>query len=145
MAKQTVSSRKKMRKTMRRTKSSRHSCIVRMFIEMLNVVKLYHWKTHSFPEHKATDELYARLNEHIDKFVEVLLGKEESRIKRWERKMNIVQYTNKSDFKSRIYEYREFLIGLNKHFDPKRDTDLLNIRDEILGDLNQFLYLLTFK
>jgi hypothetical protein len=24
------------------------------------------------------------------------------------------------------------------------NTDLLNIRDEILGDLNQFLYLLTF-
>jgi hypothetical protein len=25
------------------------------------------------------------------------------------------------------------------------NTDLLNIRDEILGNLNQFLYLLTFK
>jgi len=25
------------------------------------------------------------------------------------------------------------------------NTDLLNIRDEILGDMNQFLYLLTFK
>jgi hypothetical protein len=25
------------------------------------------------------------------------------------------------------------------------NTDLLNIRDEILGDMNQFLYLLSFK
>ena len=29
-------------------------------------------------------------------------------------------------------------------FDSKRDSDLLNVRDEILGDINQFLYLLTF-
>ena len=29
-------------------------------------------------------------------------------------------------------------------FDIKRDSDLLSVRDEILGDINQFLYLLTF-
>jgi hypothetical protein len=27
--------------------------------------------------------------------------------------------------------------------DKERDSDLLNIRDEILADVNQFLYLLT--
>ncbi len=29
--------------------------------------------------------------------------------------------------------------------DPKKDTDLFNIRDEMLGDLNQLLYLFTLK
>ena len=120
------------------------SHVVHMFIEMLNVVKLYHWKTHSFPEHKSTDELYSQLNEHIDKFVEVLLGKDASRIKKWESKMNIIQADNSKQFKDRIYEYREFLIDLNRFFDAKRDSDLLNIRDEILGDINQFLYLMSF-
>jgi DNA-binding ferritin-like protein len=112
---------------------------------MLNVVKLYHWKTHSFSQHKATDELYSRLNEHIDKFVEVLLGKDESRIQQWESKMIIPQSRNAHEFKDRIYEYRDFLIELNQYVDAKRDSDLLNIRDEILGDINQFLYLLTFQ
>jgi DNA-binding ferritin-like protein len=120
------------------------SHVVHMFIEMLNVVKLYHWKTRSFPEHKSTDELYSQLNEHIDKFVEVLLGKDASRIKKWESKMNIIQADNSKQFKDRIYEYREFLIDLNRFFDAKRDSDLLNIRDEILGDINQFLYLMSF-
>jgi len=123
---------------------SKKSFIVHMFIEMLNVVKLYHWKTHSFAKHKATDELYTQLNEHIDKFVEVLLGKDESRIKNWESRMIIPQSNNAREFKDRIYQYREFLIDLNRHVDEKRDSDLLNIRDEILGDINQFLYLLTF-
>ena len=31
--------------------------IVIMFLRMLNTVKLYHWKTISYPQHKATDEL----------------------------------------------------------------------------------------
>ena len=51
----------------------------------------------------------------------------------------------KTDFKSRVYEYRKFLISMNDTLDNRRDTDLLNIRDEILGDINKFLYLLTFN
>jgi DNA-binding ferritin-like protein len=130
------------RKTYKR--ADKKSRIVHTFIEMLNVVKLYHWKTHSFPEHKSTDELYSSLNEHIDKFVEVLLGKDASRINKWERKMDIMQADNSKQFKEQMYQYREFLINLNKVFDAKRDSDLLSIRDEILGDVNQFLYLMSF-
>ena len=117
--------------------------IVRVLMEMLNVVKLYHWKTHSHPEHTATDQLYGRLNENIDKFVETLLGKKGTRIQKWNTQMQIPQYATKSPFKDRIYEYREFLIQMNQHLDSKKDSDLLNIRDEILGDINQFLYLMT--
>ena len=36
------------------------------------------------------------------------------------------------------------LVRLRYALDIK-DTDLLNIRDEILGKLNHFLYLLTFR
>ena len=137
--------RRKSIRSNRSNSSNKKSSIVHMFIEMLNVVKLYHWKTKSYAQHKATDELYERLNEHIDKFVEVMLGKNGSRIEMWEKDVLSIQYTNLSDFKGRVYEYRTFLNQLNNYFDPASDSDLLNIRDEILGDLNQFLYLLTFK
>ena len=134
----------KSNKTRYATKASNKSHIVRMFMEMLNVVKLYHWKTHSFAQHKATDELYERLNENVDKFVEVLLGKDGSRINMTKKRVDLIDPESINSFKSRIYEYRAFLVDLNRYFSPKRDTDLLNIRDEILGDINQFLYLLTF-
>ena len=45
------------------------------FLEILLMIKLFHWKTTSFATHKATDELYASLNVNIDSFIEVLLGK----------------------------------------------------------------------
>jgi len=115
-----------------------------MFLEMLNIVKLYHWKTRSYAQHKATDELYSRLNEHIDTFVEVLLGKDQSRIQLVEREIKLMDYSDTKDFQNRVLVYRGFLTDMNIYFDTSRDTDLLNVRDEILGDVNQFLYLMSF-
>lgn len=120
------------------------SYMVKIFIEMLNAVKLYHWKTRSYAQHKATDELYSKLNDHIDTFIEIMLGKEEGRIHMLEKRIDLLDASNTGNFKQRIYEYRDFLKDINLYFDEHRDSDLLNVRDEILGDINQFLYLLTF-
>ena len=153
MSKIQKKSRTNSRKTHRKTAKKRpakyldnrkKSHLVRVFLEMLNIVKLYHWKTRSFAQHKATDELYGKLNEHVDSFVEVLLGKDQSRIHMVERNIELLDASSTKDFKTRIFEYRSFLTDLNIYFDASRDSDLLNIRDEILGDINQFLYLMTF-
>jgi DNA-binding ferritin-like protein len=118
--------------------------LVIMFMQMLNTVKLYHWKTSSFAQHKATDELYSNLNSSIDSFVEIMLGKNGNRVNLTGTKsIPLHDYSDLSDFKQNIEAYKKFFIDLkvNKETDP----DLLNVRDEILGHLNQFTYLLTFK
>lgn len=120
------------------------SKIVQKFMELLTMIKLYHWKTHSFAQHKATDELYAKLNENIDQFVEILLGKSKKRVHMLEKHMRMYDLESKTELKEHIFECRLFLIDMTQMFDSRKDSDLLNIRDEILGDLNQFLYLLTF-
>lgn len=118
------------------------------FFEMLLMVKLFHWKTHSHSIHKATDELYSKLNDDIDKFIEVLLGKTGSRIDLMGHKtISLIDLTSPDQLKSKIESFKSYLVGLtnNKGLHSMSNTDLLNIRDEILGDMNQFLYLLTFK
>jgi len=119
--------------------------IVRTFLEMLNTVKLYHWKTRSYAQHRATDKLYESLNENIDKFVEVLLGKEGGRIRMMEKKMDLIDNSNANELKECIYRYREFFIKMNDIFHEKRDSDIFSIRDDLLVDLDQFLYLMTFN
>jgi len=136
--------RRKRKTRVRGDSNNKKSEIVVMFLEMLNIVKLYHWKTRSYAQHKATDELYSRLNEHIDTFVEVLLGKDQSRIQLVEREIKLMDYSDTKDFQNRVLVYRGFLTDMNIYFDTSRDTDLLNVRDEILGDVNQFLYLMSF-
>ncbi len=118
------------------------------FIEILMMVKLYHWRTTSYATHKATDELYTSLNEHIDKFIEVLLGKAGNRIEVIGPKSFSLKDIDSQDKLKRLIEgFKSYLVGLNnnKTIGIMSNSDLLNIRDEILGDLNQFLYLLTFK
>ena len=120
--------------------------LVQHFLEMLMVIKVYHWKTYSYAEHKATDELYERLNDNIDKFVEVMLGKSESRLIMKGKKIEFSDPSTKKALKNIVNNYKILLADkMNKYIDINKDTDLLNIRDEILGNINQFLYLITFS
>jgi len=118
---------------------------VHTFLEILNTVKLYHWRTHSYAEHRATDDLYEELNKHIDQFVEVLLGKDASRIRMVDRRIQLMDVSTKTDLRKYIFECRAFLVDMNRFFDAKQDSDLMNIRDELLAIFNRFLYLLTFR
>jgi len=118
------------------------------FLEMLLMVKLYHWKTHSYATHKATDDLYTKLNANIDSFIEVLLGKSGLRTDLLSNKnIRLVDLSSQESLKREIEEFKGYLLGLNdsKAMKQMTNTDLFNVRDTILGDLNQFLYLLTFK
>ena len=120
-----------------------------IFFQMLLMVKLFHWKTYSYATHKATDDLYSKLNEDIDKFIEILLGKTGTRIDLMGQKnISLIDLNSPQQLKSKIESFKSYLVGLtnNKALGSMMtNTDLLNIRDEILGDMNQFLYLLTFK
>jgi DNA-binding ferritin-like protein len=119
-----------------------------VFLEILMMVKLYHWKTTSYATHKATDELYTKLNENIDSFIEVLLGKTGSRIDLMSHKqIKLIDLSSSESLKREIEGFKGYLVSLNENraMQTMSNTDLFNIRDEILGNLNQFLYLLTFK
>lgn len=119
-----------------------------VFLEMLLMIKLFHWKTTSYATHKATDELYTKLNANIDSFIEILLGKSGLRIDLMSNKtIKLIDLTSQEALKREIEAFKSYLVALNDNKAMKlmANTDLYNIRDTILGDMNQFLYLLTFK
>lgn len=119
-----------------------------LFLEMLMMVKLFHWKTSSYSTHKATDELYEKLNANIDEFIEILLGKTNSRINLTKnKKIRLIDLSSTNELKSEVEKFKKYLVDLNDNSVMKKmlNTDLFNVRDTILGHLNQFLYLLSFK
>jgi DNA-binding ferritin-like protein len=123
------------------------STITSMFLELLMVVKLYHWKTYSYAQHKATDDFYSSLNEHIDTFVEVLMGITGKRIDSVKLDVANTSFATVKNFQTRVSQIATYLKGLEKlpFFQKDPHTDLLNIRDEILGDINQLSYLFTLS
>ena len=119
-----------------------------VFLEMLLMVKLFHWKTHSYATHKATDELYTKLNANIDSFIEILLGKTGVRSDLTNKKnIRLIDLNSTDSLKREVEAFKGYLVSLNSNQAMKTmsNTDLFNIRDTILGDMNQFLYLLSFK
>lgn len=134
-------------KSMKGKDASLVKVVVPKFLEMINTIKIYHWKTSSYATHKATDQLFADLNTKTDEFVEVLLGK--SNINR-DAVLNfptakISSFGTNAACKLHIEKYISFLLALprNKYWNQVVNVDLLAIRDEIVALLNQFLYLLT--
>lgn len=111
---------------------------------MQHNIKLYHWQTTIYVRHKATDELLDHLLDAIDKFIEIYIGK----YKRpsFKNGFNIpVKELNDDDIVSLLKSYIKFLNKDIYKYLKKSDTDLLNVRDDILGHLNKTLYLFTLN
>ncbi len=118
---------------------------VHFFFQMREQIKLYHWQTKSYSRHKATDGVIDALDEHIDKYVEVYMGKYGR--PRLTASTNTVKLQNLSE--GSITKFIKACIKVLTN-DLARglkstDTDLLNLRDEMLGELDQLLYLFTLK
>lgn len=128
------------------TESVKKTELVKMFLEMLISIKLYHWNTHSYAQHKATDDLYEKLDDAIDKFVETMQGKmfPPNRIQLLNEEILASSSEEKDTMVDKTLGYIKQLQNLNSVFSTTRDSDLLNIRDEMVGHLNQFLYLFSF-
>lgn len=138
---------KSMSKSMSNLQNFEQNIVIK-FLEILNVVKLYHWKTFSYATHKSTDEFHQKLEDNIDTFVETLLGRHGDRINLSKVKcISIKEFNSLKDFKREITDFSKYLTALNSTplFKDPSSSDLLTIRDEILQDVNQFLYLLTFS
>jgi hypothetical protein len=61
-----------------------------------------------------------------------------------QNRIKLIDIKDTDSLKDKTFEYRSFLIDLDIFLHPNRDSDLMSIRDDILADINQFLYLLSF-
>jgi len=119
--------------------------IVHLMMTLRDQVKLYHWQTINYPRHIATNDLVTKLDVNIDQFVEVYIGKYGR--PKLSGKTSSIYLRNHSDEEATkmIQEVIDWMtIDLTSKL-KKTDTDLLNIRDTIVADLNQTLYLFTLE
>lgn len=107
-------------------------------------IKILHWQTRSYAKHIATDSLYKSLSDNIDQFVEILQGKY-GRVKFSENAhISLINFDKKNDENLIKYIQHWMETELPKMI-HKDDTDLLNIRDEMLGNIKQTRYLFSLN
>ena len=116
--------------------------LVTSLLTIRNQVKLYHWQTRSFARHTATDGLTAALDTAIDSFVESYMG-------RYGRPTvsGSIKLHNFSEAAARSFVAQQttYLTKVLPKKIKSTDTDLLNLRDEILAELTKVLYLFTLR
>ena len=129
-------------------KSSNGYDLVVCLLELLMSVKFYHWRTSSYSTHKATDELYGDLNDNIDEFAETLMGAMGSRVPATNKLHLIIPSDNKH-----MGTLIDKIVKMLADFDFAKlsktahtsTTDLMNIRDEMVGQLHKTKYLLSLN
>ena len=129
------------------------------FLELLNTIKIYHWSTLSYPTHKATDELHTKLSELVDSFIEIYIGHcargkgggvgAGAGVPVFRFKPGQEAYIEFCECKS-LDAFCKVLDDNIVHMEGLTEklngyTDLVNIRDEMVGALAQALYLLRLK
>ena len=108
------------------------------FVDQLH---LLHWQTTSYAEHQALGGLYDGIHDLTDNFMEVYMGKYGRNV--GNNAASMITY-NASDVVETIKTFEAFLVSLSNQVDES-DTDLLNIRDEMLALVHKTQYLLTLS
>lgn len=117
--------------------------LVNMLVGIEQQLRILHWQTKSYAEHKAYGEAYSELGDLIDSFMEALMGKY-GRFQLVKPTIKIINY-EQLDIPDFLDGSIGFLLSFNQMLDPERDSDILNIRDEMVSNLNKLKYLLTLQ
>jgi DNA-binding ferritin-like protein len=117
---------------------------INFFLGLQTQLRICHWQTKGLGRHQAFGGLYSALDDLIDTFVETAMGKYGRFVLEDETKTIQMSNLSELEIKSFVNTVREALVQMTQTLDQS-DTDLLNIRDEMLGELNKTAYLLTLE
>jgi hypothetical protein len=115
--------------------------LVELFLTIQTLNKLYHWNTTSYARHKATDRFNEKFLALVDRFVEVLIGKDNVKPMIESIRIN-AKYLSDNGIKELFIFLRKYLTDISNSLDS---TDLQNIKDEMLSEVNQTLYLFNLQ
>lgn len=118
--------------------------IILKLIQIQNQFRFLHWQTTGDAKHRAYGDMYESLSEMIDDFAEACMGKH-GRYEFESEFMISFQDIKSLSIQNFVDGITEFLLSFNDFYDSKQDSDLLNLRDEILLKVNKLKYLLTLK
>lgn len=117
---------------------------VNLFLGLQAQLRIFHWQTKGIARHQALGMTYDTLDDLIDTFIEEGMGK----YGRFtlDDKTNTIQLSNLKELKpeAMLDTVVEALNQFTEQFE-ETDTNLLNVRDEMLGAINKLKYLLTLE
>lgn len=109
-------------------------------------LKLFHWQTKSYAEHKALDKAFGNLIDLTDDLMESTMGKYGRPVLGKESTMMLENYSDSGYVTESLQSMRKcYCDELRPMLSPEKDSELLNLVDEIIAMFDKTMYLLTLK
>jgi hypothetical protein len=126
-----------------------YSVLLSKILQNSAQIKLLHWQTLYYGQHKALDSFYESFGDLSDKLAEVVLGKF-GKQNLTEDELCLCIYNYKNPENSNLNEFLDHLYKCYDHdckamFSSAEDPEIMNILDEITGLIDQYRYLLRLK
>lgn len=116
--------------------------VIGPLIQFQQQLRIFHWQTDSYAQHKAFGRIYESLDAFVDSFVETYMGKFGRAKPTLTYHIELKSLTGDQAVASVINGFISYLEDMNNE---NLSTDLLNIRDSILGEVHTLQYLLSLK
>ena len=133
------------RRTIDESPKYKYETVFNKVLQNVSQAKLLHWQTPKYAQHKALDKLFKSLIDLGDNLAESIMGKYgRPHLSEENLCLKLFNYNNNlSYFMDELHScYRNDCRCL---FDENKDSELLNIIDEIISLIDRIKYLLTLE
>lgn len=117
--------------------------VISPLIEFQQQLRIFHWQTSSYAAHKAFGKAYEQMDGLIDDFVETYMGFYGRSKPNTVFNISLQPLVSSEVVETVLNSFEEYLVSMNEEI--PNNSDILNIRDEMLGTLNKLRYLLSLK
>lgn len=130
-------------------KENKYQNVVKCSLEFSAQIKLLHWQTHSYSEHKTLNKFFDNYIDLTDELVETIMGKYgRQRLDEESCNLKIGNYHDPQmdglvDFTRKMCDC--YINDCRPTFDKEQDQEILNIIDEIIALVQKTKYLLSLK
>jgi hypothetical protein len=110
------------------------------FLVILNQIKIFHWQTRSYAEHKALGKLYEYVQDFKDGVIEKLMGYTGKRPGAYK-----IDPLGNSNATAIVSELMSFSSSLKSYGESNGYHDIANLADALSGEAAKTKYLLTLS
>ena len=117
--------------------------VISPLVQFQQQLRIFHWQTDSYAQHKAFGKAYEELDGLVDAFVETYMGVFGRSKPTVIFQIELKPLSSFDVVNDVLLSFEEYLRDMS--LELKGYTDLLNIRDSILGEVNKLRYLLSLS
>jgi len=116
--------------------------VITPLVQFQQQIRIFHWQSDTYAQHKAFGKLYENLDGLVDDFVETFMGIF-GKSKPTNQFTFVLEPFSNENILHVLEDFDSYMRDIS--YELEEHTDLLNIRDSMLGEVNKLRYLLTLK